>query len=81
MNPIRINLLPHRQIRKARQQRLFVTMAALVVATGLAVVVLGQMYLANAREVQDRRNAFIKEEIAKLDKQIEEIKQLFFMSI
>lgn len=76
MNPIRINLLPHRQIRKARQQRLFVTMAALVVATGLAVVVLGQMYLANAREVQDRRNAFIKEEIAKLDKQIEEIKQL-----
>lgn len=76
MNPIRINLLPHRQIRKARQQRLFAILASLVVACGVAVVVLGQMYLANAKEVQDRRNAFLKEEIVKLDKQIAEIQQL-----
>lgn len=76
MNPIRINLLPHRQIRKARQQRLFAIVATLVVVVGLAVVVLGQMYLANAKDVQDRRNAFLKEEIAKLDKQIAEIKEL-----
>ena len=76
MSPIRINLLPHRQIRKARLQRLFAIMAAVVVAVGLVVVVLGQMYLANAKSVQDRRNAFLKVEIVKLDKQIAEIKEL-----
>jgi type IV pilus assembly protein PilN len=76
MNPIRINLLPHRQIRKARQQRLFAIFAAVVVGAGLAAVALGQAYLMNAKASQDRRNAFLSEEIARLDKQIAEISQL-----
>jgi type IV pilus assembly protein PilN len=76
MNPIRINLLPHRQIRKARQQRLFAVLAAVVVGAGLAAVALGQAYLMNAKASQDRRNAFLSEEIARLDKQIAEIAQL-----
>lgn len=76
MRPIRINLLPHRQLRKARQQRWFAILAALVLGVGLAVVAGGQAYLAKAKSDQDARNAFLKEEIAKLDKQIAEIAQL-----
>lgn len=76
MNPIRINLLPHRQLRKARQQRMFAVLAVVVLGAGLAAVALGQAYLMNAKANQDRRNAFLKEEIAKLDKQIAEIAQL-----
>lgn len=76
MTPIRINLLPHRQLKKAHQQRLFAILGAVVVAAGLAVVILGQMWIMNAQSNQDRRNAFLREEIAKLEKQIAEIKQL-----
>lgn len=76
MTPIRINLLPHRQLKKARQQRLFAIFSAVVVAGGLAAVVLGQALIINAQSSQDRRNAFLRDEIAKLDKQIAEIRQL-----
>lgn len=76
MTPIRINLLPHRQLKKARQQRWFTILAAIAVGIGLAVVALGQAFLMNAKSNQDRRNAFLHEEIAKLDRQIAEIQQL-----
>jgi type IV pilus assembly protein PilN len=76
MNPIRINLLPHRQIRKAKQQRLFAILAVAALGAGLALVALGQAYLVEAKAAQDRRNAFLREEIAKLDQQIAEIAQL-----
>lgn len=76
MTPIRINLLPHRQLRKARQQRWFAILAAVVAGLGLATVGGGQAYLANAQSVQDARNTFLKEELVKLDKQIAEIAQL-----
>jgi len=76
MTPIRINLLPHRQLRKARQQRWFAILAAIVVGLGLAVVAGGQAFLANAKSNQDARNTFLKEEIAKLDVQIAEIATL-----
>lgn len=76
MNPIRINLLPHRQIRKARQQRLFAILAVAALGAGLALVALGQAYLVEAKAAQERRNAFLREEISKLDQQIAEIAQL-----
>jgi type IV pilus assembly protein PilN len=76
MTPIRINLLPHRQLRKARQQRWFAVLAAIVASLGLAAVGGGQVYIANAKSGQDARNTFLKEEITKLDKQIAEIAQL-----
>ncbi len=43
---------------------------------GVATVAAGQMYLANEKSTQERRNAFLKTEIAILDKQIAEIAQL-----
>ena len=76
MTPVRINLLPHRQLRKARQQRWFAVLAAIVASLGLAAVGGGQVYIANAKSGQDARNTFLKEEITKLDKQIAEIAQL-----
>lgn len=76
MTPIRINLLPHRQLRKARQQRWFAVLAAIVASLGLAAVGGGQVYIANAKSGQDARNTFLKDEITKLDKQIAEIAQL-----
>ncbi len=76
MNPIRINLLPHRQIRKAKQQRLFAILAVAALGAGLALVALGQAYLVEAKAAQERRNALLREEIAKLDQQIAEIAQL-----
>lgn len=76
MTPVRINLLPHRQLRKARQQRWFAVLAAIVASLGLAAVGGGQVYIANAKSGQDARNTFLKEEIIKLDKQIAEIAQL-----
>ena len=76
MTAIRINLLPHRQLRKARQQRMFALLAAVVAGIGLAAVGGGQAYIANLKAGQDARNAFLKDEIVKLDKHIAEIAQL-----
>lgn len=76
MTPIRINLMPHRQMRRARAQRMFTLLAALSVGLGVAVVAAGQYWIASAIDGQNRRNAFLKDEIAKLDKQIAEIAQL-----
>jgi len=76
MSAIRVNLLPYRQLRRAQQQRLFMVLSVVVAGLGLAAVVIGQVQLINAKNAQDRRNAFLKTEIAKLDKQIAEIKQL-----
>lgn len=76
MTPIRINLLPHRQMRRAHQQRLFTVLAVIVAGLGLAAVGIGQVQLINTKSAQDRRNAFLQSEIAKLDMQIAEIKQL-----
>jgi type IV pilus assembly protein PilN len=76
MTAIRINLLPHRQMRRAQQQRLFTALAVVVAGLGLAAVAIGQVQLIKEKNAQDRRNTFLREEIAKLDKQIAEIKQL-----
>lgn len=76
MTPIRINLMPHRQMRRARSQRVFTTLAALSAGLGVAVVAAGQYWISNAQENQEKRNSFLRTEIAKLDKQIAEISQL-----
>ncbi len=76
MIPIRINLLPHRQEKRARQQRMFAVMSVASAALGLMVVAAGQMYLTNAHSAQERRNQFLRSEIANLDRQIAEIAQL-----
>ena len=73
---IRINLLPHREEkRKARRQQ-FVLLAALTGLAGLVVWFVGHTIITGYVEGQEAKNAFLKREIATLDKEISEIKGL-----
>ena len=73
---VRINLLPHREERRKRARQHFGLLAGLAAMVGIAIV--GAMHIFNAQRIdaQSDRNAFLKGEIAKLDKQIDEIKKL-----
>ena len=73
---IRVNLLPHREERRKRARQYFYVLLGITFAIGLAVW--GSVHLVNQQRVsaQADRNAFLKTEIASLDKQIDEIKKL-----
>lgn len=73
---IRINLLPHREIRRKQQQQHFFLTLGMVAALGVAIWFAVHTYLAGQLENQQARNRYLEEEIVKLDKQIEEIKKL-----
>lgn len=73
---IRINLLPHREEkRKARRQQ-FYALTGLTLLLGGLVVALGNGIISGYVSAQDAKNAFLKTEIAALDKSIDEIKRL-----
>jgi len=73
---IRINLLPHRELKRKRQQQQFLVMLGLVVALGAAIWFSGHYYMSDQLEKQNGRNAYLESEVATLDKQIAEIKKL-----
>lgn len=73
---IRINLLPHRQIKRAERQRQFNIMAAATLGVAIAIIFLGYTYLSASIDSQNSRNQRLKDEIAKLDNQIKEINGL-----
>jgi len=73
---MRINLLPHREIRRKRQQQHFFLMAGVVFAVSVAIWFSVHSYLVGQLENQQGRNRYLEQEIANLDKQIEEIKKL-----
>ncbi len=73
---IRINLLPHRAEKRRAKQLQFIVLSAISLAIGALIVVLVHVAISSQIDYQDRRNAYLKQEIAVLDKQIEEIKKL-----
>jgi type IV pilus assembly protein PilN len=73
---VRINLLPHREQKRAARQRQFVSLAISLAILGLAVIGLVHMFFASRIDNQNSRNALLKSEIAKLDEQIREIDKL-----
>lgn len=73
---IRINLLPHREQRRAARQRQFAVLAGSVVVAAALVVGAVHMMLAGRIDSQNARNTYLEGEIAKLDKQIADIKEL-----
>ena len=73
---IRINLLPHRQEKRAARKRQMAIAAGIVTGVGLAIALLGHTYLSGRVEKQRDRNAYLTQEMATLDKQIEEIKSI-----
>ena len=73
---IPINLLPHRAQRRAAQQKQFFVMAAGMGLVGIGAVILVHGYFAQRIDTQVSRNKYLSNEIAGLDKQIDEIKKL-----
>lgn len=73
---IRINLLPHRELkRKARQQQ-FMILTGMTCVLGLFIIWSMYAYIAGEIEHQNSRNQYLQNQIAILDKQIEEIKRI-----
>ena len=73
---IRINLLPHRELkRKARQQQIAV-LAGMVSFLGITVVWGIYTMIAGEIEYQTGRNQYLNDQIAILDKEIAEIKEI-----
>jgi type IV pilus assembly protein PilN len=73
---IRVNLLPHREARRRRARQYFFVLSGFAFALGLTIW--GAVHVVNLNRVssQNERNAYLKTEIASLDKQIDEIKKL-----
>ena len=73
---IRINLLPHRELKRAARRRQFAVMLALVLVAAIGVVALGQIVITSRISTQEVRNQFLEQKIVELDTQITEIKKI-----
>lgn len=73
---MRINLLPHRQIKRAERQRQFGLMGLMSAVAAGAVVFMGWTYLGAQKESQLERNGRLEKAIASLDKEIADIRNL-----
>ena len=73
---VRINLLPHREERRQRGRQHFAVLGGLTAALGLVIVGAGFLYISQLIDHQNARNTYLKTQIAKLDKEIAEIKKL-----
>lgn len=73
---VRINLLPHRQIKRAERQRQFNLMLAVTAIAAAALVFMGQTYISAQIDSQVSRNDRLNAANEKLDKEIAEIKDL-----
>ncbi len=73
---IRVNLLPHRAEKRRARQIQFIAFS--VISLALAGFLVGVVELAIDTQIsyQERRNTYLKQQTAILDKQIEEIKKL-----
>lgn len=72
----RINLLPHREMRRKQQQQQFFVMLAIVVGLAIGIWFSVHTYLDGVLTNQQARNTYLNGEIAKLDKEIAEINKL-----
>lgn len=72
----RINLLPHREMRRKQQQTQFFIMLGVVIVAGAAIWGVVHTYLDGQLTNQQARNKYLEGEIVKLDKEIAEINKL-----
>jgi type IV pilus assembly protein PilN len=73
---IRVNLLPHREEKRKRRQQQFAVLAGIVAVVGLLAAGAVWFFLDTQVDAQQRNVAYMKSEIDKLDKQIEEIRKI-----
>lgn len=70
---IRINLLPHREQKKAAHRLRFQVLLGLTLVASLTLVVLSYLIIGSRLTHQQQRNDFLQGEISKLDNQIKNI--------
>ncbi len=73
---VRLNLLPWREARRQRNKRLFLIYGMSAVLATLGAAIASYLVIDGMIQTQEARNAFLTAEIAKLDKQIKEIKEI-----
>jgi len=73
---IRINLLPHRELKRKVRQQQFAVLAGIAFFLGLLTVGMVHLMITGQIEHQESRNKYMKNQIAILDKQIDEIKKI-----
>ena len=70
---VRVNLLPWRQQRRQREQRVFAAQLAASFAAAALVVALPGFYLGAQIDRQEQRNRLLTDQVARLDGDIAEI--------
>ena len=73
---ILINLLPHREEKRAARKRAFFVALGIAAIAGVAMVGIWYSVLQQLTASQQGRNTFLKQEIAKLETQIKDIANL-----
>lgn len=73
---IRINLLPHRQIKRAERQREFNLMLVGTLTLGVVIVFMVQTLIGASIDAQVSRNTRLEQANTQLDQQIAAIKEL-----
>jgi type IV pilus assembly protein PilN len=73
---IRVNLLPHRELKRAARRRQFNFMLAAALTAGVAMVIIGHTVISARQANQDARNKYLQDEIAKLETQIGKINEI-----
>lgn len=71
-----LNLLPWRDKERELKKKQFFALLGASVALACLIVFAGHTYMRNAVSYQESRNQLLNDEIANLDKQIEQIKKL-----
>lgn len=72
----RLNLLPWREMRRREQDRQLLTIAIGAWVLMVVVVFYAHIHVSGLIDAQNRRNEFLKQEIAKVEKQIREVADL-----
>ncbi len=72
----RLNLLPWREMRRREQDRQLLTIAIGAWVLMVIVVFYAHIHVSGLIDAQNRRNEFLKQEIAKVEKQIKEVADL-----
>lgn len=73
---IRVNLLPHRQIKREARQREFGLMAGFAAIAAAVIIFMGWTFINARVDAQTERNNRLDAAIVRLDKEIADIKNL-----
>jgi type IV pilus assembly protein PilN len=73
---ILINLLPHREERRKRRKQAFYVGLGVAAGVGVAIAAGWYLVLGQLKAVQEERNAFLQQEIVKLEEEIKDVAAL-----